>query len=172
MVSTREMQPEFPVRNIQIALQALAVQYSTMVPPIPDGIYGPVTSEAVTVFQEAQGLPPTGETDRATWDALHNAYFQWLRAQRPSSETSMFPGGDTVLAVDGVDDAVYAVQLMLRRIARQFGDFVPVSVTGRMDSDTVRELRRFQSRTLLPETGEVDRDTWDRLVRFYELPEI
>lgn len=172
MASTRELQPEFPVRNVQIALQALAIQYSTMVPPVPDGIYGPVTAEAITVFQEAQGLPPTGETDRATWEALHTAYFDWLHRQRPPSEVSLFPGAGAVLAAEAGDDAVYAIQLMLRRIARQFDDFVPVSVTGQLDSDTVRELRRFQSRALLPETGEVDRDTWDRLVRFYELPEI
>ncbi len=172
MASTREMQPEFPVRNVQIALQALAAQYSTMVPPVPDGIYGPITAEAITVFQEAQGLPPTGETDRATWDALHSAYFEWLHQQRAPSALPLFPGADAILSAEGEDDAVYAIQLMLRRVARQFADFVPVSVTGRLDSDTVRELRRFQCRALLPETGKADRDTWDRLVRFYELPEL
>jgi peptidoglycan hydrolase-like protein with peptidoglycan-binding domain len=162
------MQPEFPVRNVQIALQALAAQYSTMVPPIPDGIYGPVTAEAITVFQRAQGLPPTGDTDRATWDALHGAYLQFLHRRRPSSP---FPG-TTIAPPDNADDLVYALQLMLRHIARQYADFLPVSVTGQMDNDTVRELQRFQARALLPETGEADRDTWDRLVRFYALPEI
>jgi peptidoglycan hydrolase-like protein with peptidoglycan-binding domain len=171
MASTREMRPEFPVRNVQIALQALATRYSTMVPPVPDGIYGPITAEAITVFQEAHGLPPTGETDRNTWDALHNAYFEWLRQQRPPESPSFFPDNTTVSSDFG-EDAVYAVQLMLRRVARLYDDFIPVSVTGQLDNDTVRELRRFQSRALLPETGEADRDTWDRLVRFYELPEI
>ncbi len=172
MPSTRDMQPEFPVRNVQIALQALAAQYSTMVPPVPDGFYGPVTAQAVTVFQEAQGLPPTGDTDRATWDALHSAYFDWLRQQSTSVPTDLSPDAGTPLPVGGEEDLVYAVQLILRRIARQYADFHPVTVTGQMDSDTVRELQRFQVRALLPETGEVDRDTWARLVRFYTLPEI
>ncbi|MBQ9082430.1 MAG: peptidoglycan-binding protein [Clostridia bacterium] len=171
MASTREMQPEFPVRNVQIALQALAAQYSTMVPPIPDGIYGPVTAQAITVFQEAQGLPPTGDTDRETWDALHSAYFRWLHQQRVPAPLHLFPDAGAVLPADAEDDAVYAVQLILRRIARQYADFRPVTVTGQMDSDTVRELQRFQARALLPETGEADRETWDRLVRFYALPE-
>lgn len=172
MASTREMQPEFPVRNIQIALQALAAQYRTMVPPVPDGIYGPVTAQAVTVFQEAQGLPATGDTDRATWDALHSAYFGWLRQQSASTSPDLSPDAGTPMPAGGEEDLVYAVQLILRRIARQYADFHPVTVTGQMDNDTVRELQRFQVRALLPETGEADRDTWARLVQFYTLPEI
>lgn len=35
-----------------------------------DGSWGQNTAKAVFWFQEAQGLPSTGEVDRATWDAL------------------------------------------------------------------------------------------------------
>lgn len=35
-----------------------------------DGNWGQNTAKAVFWFQDAHGLPPTGEVDRATWDAL------------------------------------------------------------------------------------------------------
>lgn len=35
-----------------------------------DGWYGPVTATTVRVFQRANGLNPTGEVDRLTWDRL------------------------------------------------------------------------------------------------------
>jgi peptidoglycan hydrolase-like protein with peptidoglycan-binding domain len=35
-----------------------------------DGLAGPKTMEALTLFQEAQGLPQTGRVDGETWDAL------------------------------------------------------------------------------------------------------
>ncbi|GGM09739.1 peptidoglycan-binding domain-containing protein [Deinococcus aerophilus] len=35
-----------------------------------DGWYGPVTATTVRVFQRANGLNPTGEVDRPTWDRL------------------------------------------------------------------------------------------------------
>lgn len=42
-------------------------------PGILDGYWGKNTEKAVYWFQHAQGLPTTGEVDRATWDALRRA---------------------------------------------------------------------------------------------------
>jgi hypothetical protein len=40
-------------------------------PPGPvDGQFGPRTASAVSAFQQAQGLPPTGIVDRPTWTQL------------------------------------------------------------------------------------------------------
>ncbi|HEX2222858.1 MAG TPA: L,D-transpeptidase family protein, partial [Thermoanaerobaculia bacterium] len=48
-------------------------------PGILDGSWGKNTAKAVYWFQEAKGLNPTGQVDRATWDALNRA----AGAQRP-----------------------------------------------------------------------------------------
>ena len=37
---------------------------------VPDGIYGPETSESVTAFQRKHLLPQTGKADLATWNKL------------------------------------------------------------------------------------------------------
>lgn len=36
----------------------------------PDGIFGPMTREAVKSFQALNDLPSTGEVDPMTWDVL------------------------------------------------------------------------------------------------------
>jgi peptidoglycan hydrolase-like protein with peptidoglycan-binding domain len=36
----------------------------------PDGLYGERTRDGVMAFQEARGLPATGNADCATWQAL------------------------------------------------------------------------------------------------------
>ena len=41
-----------------------------------DGDYGPMTEDAVSRFQKANGLPETGAMDRTTFDTLLEAYFQ------------------------------------------------------------------------------------------------
>ena len=38
----------------------------------PDGRFGPMTREAVVTFQSTHHLPPTGEVDAASWDALED----------------------------------------------------------------------------------------------------
>ena len=35
-----------------------------------DGIYGSVTADAVRLFQQKNGIIPTGRVDRETWDAM------------------------------------------------------------------------------------------------------
>lgn len=55
----------------------------TIVPDLKDdGLAGPKTMAAMKMFQEAQGLPPTGRVDGETWDAL----MQQVSVQEPPRE--------------------------------------------------------------------------------------
>ena len=63
-----------PIRSLQTMLQVIAENDSSHPPLIPDGIYGPDTVKAVSVFQRKHGLPVTGVTDLATWEAIHAVY--------------------------------------------------------------------------------------------------
>ena len=65
---------QFLVQIIQHALRELAVAYEWPVEVPLDGVYGEETAAAVRLFQEKNGLPPTGAVDRATWNALAEAY--------------------------------------------------------------------------------------------------
>ncbi|CAM3517498.1 peptidoglycan-binding domain-containing protein [Deinococcus frigens] len=47
-----------------------------------DGWYGPVTTQTVRAFQQANGLPVTGVVDRKTWERLFSASAQHFDAPR------------------------------------------------------------------------------------------
>ena len=65
---------EQPVRSLQTMLRVLAEDDPRYVTVVPDGIYGPVTTQAVGAFQRQNELPATGTADQATWDAIADAY--------------------------------------------------------------------------------------------------
>jgi peptidoglycan hydrolase-like protein with peptidoglycan-binding domain len=44
---------------------------ASVTPTLPvTGTFGPDTAQALAAFQTARGLPPTAETDPATWQAV------------------------------------------------------------------------------------------------------
>lgn len=69
--------PKLPVARDGAGPSALKVQIlldrARFSPGVIDGHWGKNTEKAVYWFQFAQGLNPTGEVDRATWDALTRA---------------------------------------------------------------------------------------------------
>ena len=65
---------QFLVRIIQNALQELGAIYDDLGEVPQSGEYDEATANAVRIFQEKHGLPPTGAVDRRTWNALADAY--------------------------------------------------------------------------------------------------
>ncbi len=65
---------QFLVQIIQHALAELDTVYDWPNPVEITGIYDEPTAATVRLFQEKNRLPATGGVDRATWNALANAY--------------------------------------------------------------------------------------------------
>ena len=63
-----------PIRSLQTMLRVLSERDDAYLSIIPDGIYGPATVSAVSVFQRIHGLPVTGITDQITWDRIVAEY--------------------------------------------------------------------------------------------------
>ncbi|MBQ8382810.1 MAG: peptidoglycan-binding protein [Clostridia bacterium] len=138
-----------------------------------DGIYGQQTREAVRRFQEIEGLPVTGRVDLTTWEVLHTAARagKWERSpatpispwNRPLAGGTTQPGERT--------DLIYIVQLMLRESLPYDFD---LPLTGVLDAATRDALLRFQQINRIPQTGLIDRITWDALADAYNkyLPQI
>ena len=63
-----------PIRSLQTMLRVIAEDQPGHVRIIPDGIYGPETMSAVSVFQRKHGLPPTGITNQETWETIVAEY--------------------------------------------------------------------------------------------------
>jgi len=64
---------------------------------VPDGIYGALTSGAVSAFQKEYGLPQTGETDRATWNKIYSVYQDVLEYYGEQERLAPFPSPGHVL---------------------------------------------------------------------------
>ncbi len=63
------------VAILQIVLGALSALYSNLPSADPpDGRYSSNTAAVVKAIQQVSGLPPTGITDKATWNAIVRLY--------------------------------------------------------------------------------------------------
>lgn len=71
------------VRQLQQQLNRIAGNYPAIPTLVADGIYGPLTAEAVRTFQQIFGLPATGVTDFATWYAISRIYVGVSRIAEP-----------------------------------------------------------------------------------------
>ena len=65
---------EQPIRSLQTMLRVISEDDARFPSVIPDGIYGPATMNAITVFQRLYELPVTGITDQITWEKIVAAY--------------------------------------------------------------------------------------------------
>lgn len=99
-----------------------------------DGVYGPMTIEAVEQFQQDQGLPVTGLVDPATQAALQVALGARQSAQVGGLQAILTATGHYTGPVDGVWTP--AVEDALKALQEDLG----VPVTGVVDPATLRAL--------------------------------
>lgn len=115
---------------------------------------------AVRAYQQAYGLPVTGEIDDDTWDSIVESYRSRMDGSVP---LMVFPPGSFLLQEGDAGDLVYLVQLLLRQIGNHFGNLNAPELTGQFDAQTAAAVRQLQEIAALPQTGSLDRRTWDRI---------
>ncbi|MBQ9121990.1 MAG: peptidoglycan-binding protein [Lachnospiraceae bacterium] len=71
------------VRQLQEQLNRIGENYPALPRLAADGIYGPRTAEAVSIFQNIFSLPQTGTVDFATWYAISRIYVGVSRIAEP-----------------------------------------------------------------------------------------
>ena len=136
---------------LQERLVALGV---TQTPPT--GVFDDATRAALTLLQEARGLPVTGEPDFDTWIAL-------LSVDPLDAGPAAFSAEDSEeepfieIPPGGVGPLLGEAQLRLRALGQTIGD---ESSNG---PETSAALRRFQADHFAPETGALDEETWRQL---------
>ncbi|MBQ8683981.1 MAG: peptidoglycan-binding protein [Clostridia bacterium] len=63
------------VAFLQVMLRRLAQRFPGIrAETVITGVYSPVTAQAIAAVQRLSGLPETGNTDRATWEAVTRLY--------------------------------------------------------------------------------------------------
>ena len=158
------------VRNLQHYLRRLSFD-DPAIPRVPvDGLFDTATENAVRAFQEIYGLPSTGRADRRTWDRIYDEFLRTQRASDRTPITNFFP-----LYPEGYELSrgersltVSLLQLLFQELSVVYDILTFAEVTGVFDEITEQNVRRFQTASLLPDTGRVNLETWNRILRDYE----
>lgn len=158
-----------PVRSLQTMLSVISKDDKRFQSIIPDGLYGPETMNAVATFQRIQGLPVTGITNQVTWDSISDKYNSAkIRQDKAEKIEILLEPGQTILPGE-TNPYVYLAQGMLAYIANSNNGVPSPTATGEMDAQTVASLIAFQNFSALANSGQLDRETWLHLVRYFTL---
>ena len=160
------------VKILQTQLNRVARNY----PAIPriaqeNGVFGLDTQEAVRTFQEIFNLNPTGEVDRATWYKIKRYYIgvkklSDLLSEGVTLDEATLPYALT-LSEGQRGQAVRILQYYLSVIAYFNPDLNTVAIDGVFGENTKNAVEAFQRYYGLEVTGEVERNTWNKLEEIY-----
>jgi peptidoglycan hydrolase-like protein with peptidoglycan-binding domain len=150
-------------------LRVLAEDDPKHPPLIPDGIYGPETAVAVSGFQRLHGLPVTGVTDQATWEAIVSVYEPASIRIGPAQPLEIILEPGQVIRRGESQPNVYILQAVLIVLSEIYKSITPPGMNGILDEATAAALEAFQTLSGLPRTGELDKVTWKQLALHYPL---
>ena len=141
------------VMELQSYLRTIQrARYGNTTVPL-DGFYGADTAGGVRQFQSSAALPPTGITDRQTWDAIFAVYGEVERQQSPP--LPIFGLRQELLRLGDEGDAVAFLNVMLGGSGNQY------------TIATQQAVKTIQNISFLPVTGNTDKDTWDAVTALY-----
>lgn len=153
---------------LQVALNRISQSYPA-IPKIPavDGIFGPRTESAVIQMQRIFGLNPDGIVGRATWYEIVRLYTAVTRLSELRSQGQQFYAiswsPPNSLSTGDTGEKVRLLQYMLSVLSAYIAEIPPVNIDGIYGSQTRSAVLAAQRRFRLPETGSVDRTTWDEI---------
>lgn len=156
-----------PVRSLQHMLRTISESDDRHPSVVPDGIYGPDTTAAVTYFQRRYGLPVTGITDLATWEAIVPVYEDARVEILEAEPVAIVLNPGQVIRQGEENPNVYLVQAILTVLSKFYSSITPPGMTGVLDIATSDSLSSFQQLNQLPMTGQLDKKTWKHLALHY-----
>lgn len=151
-----------PIRSLQTMLRVISEIDKRIPTVVPDGIYGSTNQQAVTAFQRQHGLPATGVVNQDTWEHIVTSYENaFIEVEKAQPIEILLDTGDQFTSGDS-DPYIYLMQTMLYTILE---DQVSIKypITGTMDEETIKQLKRFQELSGISETGTLDKTTWKHL---------
>ena len=157
------------VRVLQYYLAFIA-QYDMSINPINvDGIFGPMTRNAVIAFQKAHELEVTGIVNAVTYNRIIDVYrgvIMSLPDHMFENSARPFPGVQLFLGME--NEYIAYMQSYLNYISETYREIPAVTETGIFDLMTENTVIRFQEMTGLPVTGIVDVLTWTKMADIYD----
>ncbi len=168
-MATPKTNEQEAIRNLQRYLRQLSYVDNRIPAPPIDGIYDTGTRDALRAFQRTEALAETGVVDAATWELLFERYEESLVREGAPVPIAQFPRLSPGYALREGDESflVRLIQYALGELDLIYEGLGDVPQTGIYDEETMEAVRSFQRRHGLPQTGEVDRTTWDALATTY-----
>lgn len=158
-----------PIRSLQTMLRVIAEDGGYIPTVVPDGIYGTSTMNAIAAFQRYHDLPVSGVADQTTWEKVAEIYEIAIINIGKAEPIEILIEPGQVFVLGDASPYLYLAQSMLIYLADDHLS-IPLAVhTGILDTETAAALRAFQILSGLPETGELDRNTWKNLSRQFTL---
>ena len=158
-----------PIRSLQTMLRVISKADENIPLIIPDGIYGQSTMQAVSTLQRRCNLPVTGVADQATWDQITEEYNGAIVRIGKATPIAISLNPDQILCKNESNPYIYLAQAMLAQLSGSCSHMEVPELTGILDAQTQKAVALFQRLNDLPETGEIDRKTWQHLSLMFTL---
>ena len=156
------------IREIQEFLRTLEISRNGRSSVPVDGIYGPMTTEAVESFQRQYNLPVTGIVDRKTYYKIAEEYNSLLaRAFNPVAIEAFLPRDGYIIRPGDTGDAVIFLNTMLTAISALFQNVPRPEALDTNSGTTESAVKAIQTILGLPATGVVNRLTWNGITNLY-----
>lgn len=154
-----------PIREAQGYLRLIATRYPAITELKRDGIYGPLTAQAVREFQKIFSLPVTGIIDFDTWNAIYEVFLPIYQKRRPANNLGPpFPLAEGTIRRGDRGLPVEQLHAYFNQLSRHFRNINTVEESNFFGETTRRNVLELQRVGELAQTGEVDAITWSTLL--------
>ena len=164
---TGDISPEVRVAQIMINRISTAYPAIPLAKPV-DGIFGPVTEEAVREVQRVFNLTVDGVIGKSTWYMMVYLYSGILRLSELVSQGQTFFQLDfayhQTLKQGQRGESISLLQYLLAVLSQFYLSIPDLSVDGIFGPATLLSVQALQKDAGLPQTGDVDETTWNTLV--------
>lgn len=150
------------VRNLQSALRKIS-EYNPVIPTvIPDGKFGNQTETAVREFQKEYGISETGIVDYKTHKKIYEVYNGILKNEE---EPYKLQGADAY-SLPVMKGASGSTVIFIQAMLSGMGVYPRDKINGIFDDETENAVKEVQKIWGIPETGMVDKKTWNALAGY------
>lgn len=157
------------VRDLQRMLRELGSVYSFLPRLSIDGIFGAQTLEAVILFQKELFPPVTGVVTKEVWDAMGVEVDKIQEKFMKPRVLRAFPEGKIALEFGDERGEIALFQTMFALLGESINGIIWEEPSGVFTEILRKNIIWLQKASKLEETGRLNRITWDRLSRLYEI---
>ena len=160
------------VELLQRRLNRISVNFPRIPKIYPaDGLFDTSTTDAVTEFQRVFGLAEDGLVGKSTWYSVQSVYNAVKRLYELNSEGLKLADLSTEypaeLSQGSEGEGVLVLQYYLSYIANYVPTVLATGIDGSFGPATKNAVVSFQKTYGLPQTGVVNRATWNKIQEIY-----